>query len=52
MQIRISDRRNTNFSVKPAGVSATAFYDTGPNMIFMSYMCYATLKDPPPLQNV
>ena len=46
MHIRINDKRNANFPVTIAVMSATALYDTEANMSCMSYTWYAKLKDP------
>ena len=52
MQIQINNWKDANFSVKIAGVNATALDETGANTSCTSYGCYIKVKDPSPLWNV
>ena len=51
MQIWINDKSNANFPVVVVGINASALYDTGANMSYMSHTCYTRLKAFAPLRN-
>ena len=50
MFIQIHNQKNGDFPIDISGSNVIALYDTGANVIYISYACYMKLNDSPLLK--